>query len=249
MIDPDRLKKLSRIAENIRALSALTQKEDRSSLHAYKKDYDSQYKLLIPILNTNSDYELEFQSLRKPENVSYTEIKPAFTNMSVLVDSVCKQEILGDRIQSEMFKNEYFIDENRPFTSYNKITDIVDKSVSSLKIVDNYAESKTLDFFQSVNTQVEIKIVTMNCKPNNPAFKIAVSKFISEWGGKSFEVKESKYFHDRFIIIDNSQVWHLGPSLNNLGKKPMMISQVRDLDVRDKIIEVFDNQWIVSTLI
>jgi hypothetical protein len=47
MIDSDRLKKLSRIADNIRALSALAQTEDRSNLHAYMKDYDSQYKLLI----------------------------------------------------------------------------------------------------------------------------------------------------------------------------------------------------------
>lgn len=243
MIGLDSLNKLNRISEVVRNLSAAAQKEERQNLHSYKTYYISQYELIKPILYYNMDYQLEFQALQKPENLSYTDIKPAMTSLSTFIDSVIKQETLGDRQHEESFVKEYFIDENQPFTAYKQITDIVNVAVKSLKIVDNYVESSTLDFFLAVNTQTNIKVLTMKCLPKLDVFKTAVTKFISQWGGNNFEIKISQYFHDRFIIVDDMQVWHLGPSLNRLGKKPMMISLIQDEEIRKKVVEIFDKQW------
>ena len=41
-----------------------------------------------------------------------------------------------------------------------------------------------------------------------------------------FEIKEFKDSHDRFIVIDNSEVYHLGASLKDLGKKWFAFSKI-----------------------
>ena len=130
-----------------------------------------------------------------------------------------------------------------PFTAYKTVSDIVSKAVTSLKIVDNYLESTTLEFFFGVNKKVSISTLTKILKPNSSVFKIALARFLNEWGGTTLEVKTTNYFHDRFIIIDDIEVWHLGPSLNTFGLKPAMISNIQDAEISKTIINIFNREW------
>lgn len=246
-MDIQHLNKLIRIADTIRSLKSEIQKEERPHLASYKDYYKRQYELVYPILFDDINYQLEFQALKKPENISYTEIKPAFVSLSTLIDSVIKQETLDDRQRSAVFANEYFIEDAKPFSAYKQITSIINQAVTTLKIVDNYVDATSLDFFLAVNTQTKIQILTMKLLPNIPSFIASKKKFLLEWSGNQFEIRASTFFHDRFIIIDDQQVWHLGPSLNKLGQKPMMISMIRDKVIQDAIINIYDTEWTKST--
>lgn len=237
------LSKIRRISETVRSLSAEAQKERREHLHSYKRYYIDQYNLVYPILYYDMKYQLEFQALRKPNTVSYTEIKPALVSLSTLIDSIIKEETLDNQQQKEIFQKEYFIEEGKPLSAYQQVTSVINQVVKTLKIVDNFMETSSLDFFLAVNTQAEIKVITKKLIPSKPIFSTARIKFISEWGGNNFEVKINDYFHDRFIIIDDTKVWHLGPSLNRLGEKPVMISMIRDEDIQKTIINIFNKQW------
>lgn len=243
------LSRLQRISESVKALSSRAQKEERGHLHAYKDFYETQYELVRPILSDNADFKLEFRALKEPGQISFTEIVPALINFSTFIDSVVKEETLGNRKESELFEKEYFIDENKPFTAYNQVTSILRQSVTTLKIVDNFLESSSLEFFLPVNTQTNVQIITKKLLPSSPTFKISLGKFISEWGGTNFQIRTSSYFHDRYLIIDDVQVWHLGPSLNYLGKKPMMISLIQDQQIQEHVTALFDDQWLKATSI
>jgi len=58
------------------------------------------------------------------------------------------------------------------------------------------------------------------------------------------EVKTGqKRFHDRFIILDNAQVFHLGHSIKDAGKKAMMIHRLEDKRNVVAAIQTFEAAW------
>ena len=44
-------------------------------------------------------------------------------------------------------------------------------------------------------------------------------------------------FHDRFILIDGNEMYHLGASIKDLGKKCFGINRIEDLEIKERIIE------------
>jgi len=244
-MDKSDLDKLIRIADPVREFSTLVtnlQIQD-SRLTGYPNQYKEYHSLITPIISRYIDYRLEFAAIPRPESVSFGNVVTAFMALKGFLDGIIKQETLGSRVILDQIKEEFFIDDDKPFSAYKAISDITSKAVKSLKIIDNYLESSSLDFFLGINSKVSVQVLTMKLQPNESAFKAAITKFLAQWGGVSFEVKIINRSDDRFIIIDDEQVWHLGPSLNRLGTKPAMISLIRDEEISKHIIEIFDEKW------
>lgn len=63
--------------------------------------------------------------------------------------------------------------------------------------------------------------------------KIDIQKFNKEYS--TLEVMRTTKFHDRFIIIDNKELYHIGASLKDLGKKCFAISKIEDREYLMKI--------------
>jgi hypothetical protein len=247
-MNKDDLEKVVRIAGVIKDLSlAVARNDSGSRLQGYKKPFADYRKLLEPIILRYPKYELEFNAIPNEESISYSNMIPSLRIFSSFLDGIVKQETLESKQLFEQFRQEFFLDQNKPFSAHKIISDIMVQAVSSLKLVDNYLESVSLDFFSIVNSKVEVKILTLELKPNETAFKIATKKFIQEWGGSIFEVKKTNYFHDRYIIVDDSDVWHIGPSLNRLGIKPALITRISDQDIKTTIINLFNQQWTQAT--
>jgi len=241
------LEKLIRIAETVRQMLSTIRRLNNStagSLDSFIEPYKRYYDLVKPIMIDNLNYQLEFYAVPKGEDIVYSRVIGAYTALGGFLDSVIKQETVTSSVQIENFQKEFFIDQNKPFTSHRLISDLAKKSVSDLKIIDNYMEDTSLDFFNNVNTKVNIKILTQFFKPNKTSFMSSLIKFRKEWGGSSLDVKETDYFHDRFIIIDNTEIWHVGSSLNRVGVKAAVISQLQDNDIKKKVISIFDKQWV-----
>ncbi|MBI4225641.1 hypothetical protein HY612_00845 [Candidatus Roizmanbacteria bacterium] len=250
-MNKDDLDKIIRIAEGVRNLcsTALKDKNQGSRLTGFSHSYRKYRDLLTPIFLRYIQYQLEFLAIPKGEEVSFNQIIPSLVMLKSFLDAVIRQEILDSRQELEQFKKEFFIDDNKTFSAYKTISDIVSKAVTDLKLIDNYIESNSLDFFLDINTKVNVKIISMKLIPNANSFRIVLEKFIKQWGGVQFEVRITSYFHDRYIILDNKEVWHLGPSLNRLGIKPAMISSITDEEVIKHIIDIFDKQWNIASQI
>lgn len=245
------LDKLTRIAESVRELAALVSKlqSNDNRVTGFPQQYISYHEVIEPIVLRNIEYQLEFYALPKRENLSFGNVTAGLVSLRGFLDGVVKQETIGSQTFTEQVKEELFIDDNKPLSAYKTISDITSKSVKTLKMIDNYLDVSSIDFFLSVNTKVNINVLTMQLKPNKPALKTAIGKFLAEWGGTVFEVKTTNYFHDRYVIIDDLEVWHLGPSLNRLGIKPAMISKIQDQDIAKHIIDLFKSQWTVAVSI
>mgnify|MGYP006906603491 CR=1 FL=1 len=80
------------------------------------------------------------------------------------------------------------------------------------------------------NKDVEAVILTLQ-KSN--ITKLDIQKFNKEY--TTLKVAKTDKFHDRFIVIDNEKLYHIGVSLKDLGKKYFAISKIEDREYLEKI--------------
>jgi len=106
------------------------------------------------------------------------------------------------------------------FDAYAFVIDIFKSAKSKIKIIDNYIDD-TLFTMLSKNKSVEITIYTQTISKQ---LKLDIEKYNKQYN--NLEVKTTKNFHDRFIIIDEKEVYHIGASLKDLGKKVFAFSKL-----------------------
>ena len=80
---------------------------------------------------------------------------------------------------------------------------------------------------------VEVVILTSD-KSNIQ--QIDIQKFNKEY--PILKVAKINKFHDRFIIIDNKEMYHLDASIKDLGKKCFGINKIEDMEIIEKIIDL-----------
>ena len=80
---------------------------------------------------------------------------------------------------------------------------------------------------------VEVVILTSD-KSNIE--NLDVKKFNKEY--PILKVAKTNKFHDRFIIIDNKEMYHLGASIKDLGKKCFGINRIEDMEIIGKFIDL-----------
>ena len=92
----------------------------------------------------------------------------------------------------------------------------------SLVLVDNWATIETLDMLAAKQKGVAVTIVTSEHRDGkgNPRPKILpadVAKFNAQYPTLSVRFREN--FHDRFLVVDDRELYLIGASLKDLGKK------------------------------
>ena len=91
-------------------------------------------------------------------------------------------------------------------------------------LIDPYADFLALDYLKEKKASVTIALIVSS---KSRISKRDVESFNKQYGGLSSFVDDS--FHDRFIILDKEETYHLGASLNTLGKKTFGITKVEDV--------------------
>ena len=126
-----------------------------------------------------------------------------------------KFEQIFDAIESKDIKPEkgIFFD-GQVFDAYKFASDLIRDAHNSIILIDNYIDDSVLTLFSKRNKNV---LVTIFTKEISKQLLLDLNKYNSQY--PPIEVKEFKQSHDRFLIIDNKEVYHFGASLKDLGKK------------------------------
>lgn len=74
--------------------------------------------------------------------------------------------------------------------------------------------------------------------PSSRLTAIDIATFNSQY--PSLEVKRTTLFHDRFLVLDDAEGYHIGASLKDAGKKCFGINRIEDISVIKDIIEKAD---------
>lgn len=136
------------------------------------------------------------------------------------IDELFEKFNRKEDLKSKLFFNGEIYD------AYSLLVDIIEKANSKIIVIDNYIDKVTLDILSKKNINAIVLLVTDNKK--NKLTKTDIDKFNKEY--PKLNIKYTNCFHDRFIILDNKELYHLGSSLKDLGKKVFGISKIEDND-------------------
>lgn len=106
------------------------------------------------------------------------------------------------RNRNEEFKQQVFFN-GQIYDSYSLIIDIIKTAQKKILIIDNYIDDTILKMLTKKNENVEAVILTSE-KSN--ITKLDIQKFNKEY--PRLKVAKTNKFHDRFITIDNKEIYH-----------------------------------------
>lgn len=132
--------------------------------------------------------------------------------------------------KNDEFKEKIFF-EGQIYDAYSLIVKLIKSAKQKITIIDNYIDDSILEMLTKKNKNVEVVILTSN---NCKITKLDIEKFNKEY--PKLKLAKTNIFHDRFIVIDNCEVYHCGASLKDLGKKCFAIMKMEEIDLIKKII-------------
>lgn len=170
------------------------------------------------------------QVFERLNNVEYKLIE----QNNLLSNHEKKFEEVFDKLQSKKeneFTQKIFFD-GQIWDSYSLIINIIKRAKSKILIIDNYIDDSILKMLSKKSKDVEVIILTsQNCDIS----KLDINKFNKQY--PTLKIAISNKFHDRFIVIDNKELYHCGASFKDLGKKCFAINKMNDI----KFIENIEN--------
>lgn len=125
---------------------------------------------------------------------------------------------------NEVQQKQHIFYDGQIFDAYLFVSDIIKSAKTSIKLLDNYIDESTLVLFTKRDIKVNMKIYT---KAISKQLQLDIQKHNAQY--PSIEVEAFDLSHDRFLIIDDMDVYHFGASLKDLGKKWFAVSKI-DID-------------------
>lgn len=118
------------------------------------------------------------------------------------------------QLNTQLIPTQGIFFEGQVFDAYELTSKIIRSANSSIVLIDNYINEDTLSHLSKKDKKVKAVLLTKN---SSKATSLDVKKANEQYG--NFEMRYFEKSHDRFLIIDNTTVYHLGASLKDLGKK------------------------------
>ncbi len=133
-----------------------------------------------------------------------------------------KFEEVFNAIQEKDLKPEKGVFFNgQVFDAYKFVSDIIRSAKKSTILVDNYVDESVLTLLSKRNRGVKAVILTKNISRE---LALDIERFNSQY--EEIRVKEFGDSHDRFLVIDEQEIYHVGASLKDLGKKWFAFSKL-----------------------
>ena len=127
-------------------------------------------------------------------------------------------------ISENKFPQSGIFFQNQIFDAYIFSSELITKAKKSLILIDNYIDETTLLQLSKRNRKVSCIIYTEKLTEQ---LKLDVEKHNAQY--PNIEIRILKNAHDRFIILDDKELYHLGASLKDLGKRWFAFSKMNGL--------------------
>ena len=145
---------------------------------------------------------------------------------------VCRVDSLEGRMtrieekEKHLFVEDLMVLDGEMFDALVVVTRIIETAQESIVAIDPYVDIRTLNSFKSKRKDVPLRIITSQ-KAN--LSKIDLEIFSEKYGDVFVETDET--YHDRYLIIDDELFYHIGGSVNYLGKRLSQITLIKDKDI------------------
>ncbi len=113
------------------------------------------------------------------------------------------------------------------FEAYELMSRFIRSAKENIVLIDNYIDERVLTHFSKKRKGVEVLLLT---KKVTRQLLLDIEKANQQYGG--YSVRRFDISHDRFLIIDNHEIYHIGASLKDLGKKWFAFSKMNSESVQ-----------------
>jgi hypothetical protein len=151
-------------------------------------------------------------------------------------------ETLKDKVQqidlqihSKLIPTQGIFFEGQVFDAYELTSRIIRSAKKSIVLIDNYIDESTLLHLTKKDKHIA---VTLLSKSKSSQLDLDLKKANEQYG--NFDWKAFDKSHDRFLIIDQNEVYHLGASLKDLGKKWFAFSKLDKLSMESMLNSILE---------
>jgi hypothetical protein len=157
-------------------------------------------------------------------------------NLDTLKDKVQQIDL---QINSHLIPTQGVFFESQVFDAYELTSRIIRKAKKSIVLIDNYIDERTLVHLSKKEKSV---IVTLLSIDKSAQLDLDLQKANTQYG--NFTWKKFSKSHDRFLIIDRNEVYHLGASLKDLGKKWFAFTLLKPQSISELLKKINDEIYL-----
>lgn len=184
--------------------------------------------MLSAILRSNTAVKVSIQIMQAFVNMK----RFISTNAGIFqrLDKIEEKQIVTDHNFKKVFqalenksivpKQGIFYD-GQVFDAYTFISDLIRSAKKSIILIDNYIDDSVLKLFTKTQDKVTVTIYT---KTITSTLTQDVKKYNSQY--PKISLNKLTKAHDRFLILDNTELYHFGASIKDLGKKWFAFSKM-----------------------
>lgn len=165
------------------------------------------------------EYLLKGYAVNQRFEILENKIDKKFSEQDAKIEHLNKQ--VDFFVRTSLPPTEGVFHDGKIFDAYKFATDLIKSAKKSLILIDNYVDESVLLMLSKRNTGVSAKIYTSHL---SDALKLDLQKHNNQY--PPIEIEKYTKAHDRFLIIDDTDVYHIGASLKDLGKKLFAFSKL-----------------------
>ena len=143
-----------------------------------------------------------------------------------------KLEIIFEYIADHEESSQKVFFDGQIFDAFSLISDLIKKADKDIIVIDGYVDTGTLDLLTKKKAGVAVEIYTT--QRGNRLTASEISTFNSQY--PTLSISHTTSFHDRFLIVDHSIIYHIGASLKDAGKKCFAISLIEDSSILQDLL-------------
>ena len=165
------------------------------------------------------EYLLRGYAINQRINLLEDKIDRKFSEQDAKIENLNKQ--VDFFVRTSLPPVEGIFCNGQIFDAYKFATDLIKSAKKSLVLIDNYVDESVLLMLSKRETGVSAKIYTANISKQ---LTLDLAKHNKQY--PPIEIFMHTTSHDRFLIIDDAEVYHIGASLKDLGKKLFAFSKL-----------------------
>ena len=143
-----------------------------------------------------------------------------------------KLDQIFEYISDHKESNQKVFFDGQIYDAFSLIVSLIQKAEKEIVLIDGYVDIGTLNLLTKKNENVTVVMYTLK---RTKLSQEDVNNFNSQY--PLLEVRYTKVFHDRFLILDKKNVYHIGASLKDAGKKCFGISLIEDAGIVRDILQ------------
>ncbi len=184
--------------------------------------------MLSAVLRSETAVKVSIQIMQ-----AFVEMKKFITNNTAIfqrLNNIEKRQFISETKLDKVFKalesgnlkpKQGIFFNGQVFDAWVFISDLVKSAKQSLLLIDNYVDETVLSLFAKKKKDITVDIYTKNI---SRALNEDAKKFNAQYEGLTLHKFNAS--HDRFMLIDKTDVYHIGASLKDLGKKWFAFSKM-----------------------